>query len=572
MSAVPAGNPLAPSLIEPLKVRFEEEAKRFKVASRSTREAKGRSDDTWKYVESLESQAVELVQLVELQGIDFWTSASIEAAVQFKEELWHEMEQLKSAARHFHRPRGWKEKCRQFLIDWLPLSVPYGGNKSDRLMVSCLEKSQKFLNFHFQTFQHQYAQYRQLSQKVDEKMLKMHAYPVLNSLDAIEQARFKQLYRWLNLWEENLSVQGLPKEEFIPLVLQVSSKEHALALFKTYYASIKEQLFDLSRGIKKEPAKQKAPAKKQQIGDLPLSSIAKQHMELHTLGATIEKYRKFLLCNDPDPYVSTRGGFPEWTIGQEPRVVTLLVALTYDVEALDRLHKQFHQGLEGKIEAASVADVQAEVDAILHAMTHPLLSKGIMHAHAEKFVKQMEALGEIFSRDSRIVEFFTHSLLKAMKLDWRWQTLFDSEGFHALYHTHMAILGEIDAPPHQKRLQRFQKHIAAIDAWVKAKLGPRDFDAIAAEIDGLKQSLENFNAEFSKKIQADHLDPSMRTSARQKRAQELLEYRYLFGRFFHDLRLEEHDDMRIRNQFLFVDHALSESNALSWRLEQGTGN
>jgi hypothetical protein len=430
---------------------------------------------------------------------------------------------------------------------WVPDLLPHSSGDQWR-MAEDLDKSKKFINFEFQAFELAFLQYQQMEERLAVKMAKFESFSLLPTLDVDVQNCFKKLYRWLMLWKWNGQLQTVKEGDFVRAIQHVTTHEHAHAAFKVYIDKFKESLVALSRALKNAEDKSS-------FASMAADMLAKQRVELHALGATLGKYRDFLLDNDPDPYVRQRGAFPEWTIGQEPVAALQLKEQIYAIESLDAKHVTFIDVLTGKRSLVSLEMLEGPIDALLHAMAHPLVSEAMMQVRADQLLAHIESLGELYTSDGRIVDFITHALARAMRADGRWQVMLAMPAFRRVYDMHMELLGLIDERSHQNRLHQLQLCLTQIESWVGEKNGLRDLRKIDSSITAIRQALQTFADELPDEGDGK-LSVAELWTVRRRAAQQQLEYRYIFMRFYSFLHKYPSEELVIREEFAFVDHLL----------------
>lgn len=526
----------------------------------------------WEYAELLQSMAVELFQQLDLVGVEQWKPDVLKVVDEIKENLLHHMEDLKWAIKRLESQLWEYKRATSNPIQFeklLSFFKPLWGNIIDHTLLKNLDKSQKFLGFRYQNFQHRYEQYIELNDQVEKKMAKFQTYDVLSTLDHEEQESFKRLYRLLKLWKANKQAKALPNRELVRVLRYSVTSEKAANFFKNYYNALQNQLFTQSRDLKncwhtlmKSFQESNTEEDEGQAADtlhaLELqSALTNQRFELHTLGATISAYRSFLLESDPNPYVRTRGGFSEWIVGHEPSQTKSLVEQEYDVERLDGLYLQFLESIKPSHEGSSYSHEQlySQIESVLHDMGQPLASNSMMHLRGQHFVELLNQLNELGTRDPEVTKHITPLLSKAMRADWKYHVLHEIPLFHQLYAVHMKILPPLDDRQHENRLKHFKRLLKKLQQWVKDKSTLIHLHEIEMDINDIKEYLQDFLAQLQRLARDDTLfTKSTGADIITKTTHELLEYRYLFGHFFHQLRQTEMDERLMRTQFLFVDH------------------
>lgn len=511
----------------------------------------------WAYTELLQGTAVELFQQLEQVGIEQWRPELLKVVESIKETLLHHMEDLKWALKRlensiceYRQSQNPQSKIRSLFSSWKAIIDPN--------IIKNLEKDQKFLNFRYQNFLQRYEQCMDLNSQIEKRMSKFLSYHILGTLESDEQNTFKRLYRMLKLWKLNQQAKAVPERELVRVLRYSINPEKASNLFKSYFQALQNKLFSQSRKLK-EPLDgiDETDAANQAIRQLEFqSSLSGQRFELHTLGATISAYRSFLLESDPNPYVRTRGGFSEWIIGQEPSRTKLLTEQEFDIEKLDSYYKQLSESFRNRSMAtpASQEQICGQIQAILHDMGQPLASQSMMTHLSNEFVTKLKEINELGSQDHEIVEKVTALLSRAMRADWKYTALYDIPLFHDLYAVHMHILPPIIDRNHMNRMRHFKQLINKLRGWVTEKNVQTHLHEIELTINDMKAYLQDFFAQIQRISRSEFFTKTDGAAIISNIYQQLLEYRYLFGHFFHQLHQTEMEEKLLRNRFLFVDH------------------
>lgn len=521
--------------------------------------AKHLNAELWEYAELLQSMAVELFQQLDLVGIEQWKPETLKVVDQIKELLLHYMEDLKWAIKRlesqlweYKRSAPGSSKFEKLISYFKPQNV------IDHSIIKNLEKSQKYLGFRYQNFQHRYDQYTEMDDQIEKKMSKFYSYDILSTLDHEEQDNFKRLYRLLKLWKANKQAKAVPDRELVRVLRYSVPPEKAANFFKNYYNALLNQLFTQSRKLKSGNKNKYDFEATDTIDMLDLqNSLTDQRYELHTLGATISAYRSFLLESDPNPYVRTRGGFSEWIIGHEPSQTKSLVDQEYDIERLDGLYLQFLESIKPSYEGSRFSNEQlySQLESTIHDMGQPLASNSMMHVRGQHFVNLLNQLNELGTQDPEVTRHISPLLSNAMRADWKYNVLHGIPLFHQLYTVHMKILPPLDDRQHENRMKHFRRLLQQLQQWVKDKSTLAHLHEIELDINDIKVYLQDFLAQLQRVARDEtQFTKSNGQAIISKTAYELLEYRYLFGHFFHRLRQTEVDERLMRNQFLFVDY------------------
>ena len=140
-----------------------------------------------------------------------------------------------------------------------------------------------------------------------------------------------------------------------------------------------------------------------------------------------------------------------------------------------------------------------------------------------------------------------------MRADWQYNVLFEMPQFHQLYRIHQGVVGEYLDSKHQSRLSTFKGIIDELQGWVKKCDTHRHVHEIEADMNDMRGYLQDFLGYVQRAASKEGLDAYDANKEVSEIARQLLEYRYLFGSFFHMLHQHEPEGKLIRNQFLFVD-------------------
>jgi hypothetical protein len=353
----------------------------------------------------------------------------------------------------------------------------------------------------------------------------------------------------------------LPDREPVHAIRSLQAPEKTFHFFKEYEKTLREALFSRSRQIKLQPYS---------LVDL-ISKIQHQHAlqgqmaELHTLGKTVRKYRDFLLRTDPNPYIRSRLGFGEWIVGPEPPIAKKLIDLIYDIEGLDALFIKLMTSVEeGDITKEAFVKIKEDIFRILHEMSQPLASYSLMLSKGRLLVQELQKINELGSTHAEVVDFIGDVLSRSLRNDWKFHVLHEISEFKEIFVIHRGIVGPVEDRSHAHRLQKFKRLIHEIRNWVKNNDTHRHLGEIEADVSDLKGYLQDFLAS----IQRLAGNPVRDAAKYRGLANQLLEYRYLFGQFFHLLRRNKAEERVIRNQFLFVDQYFeSAENQLYERME-----
>ena len=186
-------------------------------------------------------------------------------------------------------------------------------------------------------------------------------------------------------------------------------------------------------------------------------------------------------------------------------------------------------------------------------MGQPLTSINIMKGYQEKILNHLKELDELGSFSSYVVEFCGDVLSKTMRTDWKYHTLFEMPLFYNIYHIHQGIVGSVEDRQHINRMNKFNRLIDQIKDWVKKRSIPRHSQEIEHDMNDIKEYLQEFFASVQRTTGDESISAGQGKVLIREISQQLMEYRFIFGKFFHDLRQSEPEERSLRNQFLFVD-------------------
>ena len=165
----------------------------------------------------------------------------------------------------------------------------------------------------------------------------------------------------------------------------------------------------------------------------------------------------------------------------------------------------------------------------------------------------LESLNELGSFESKSVEFVGEVLSRALRADWKYHVLFDLTAFEQIYKTHCGILGPLHERQHIARLETFDHLVKQLGSWVKSRTLNKHAHEIEQDMNDIKEGLQEFYAYVQRLFDAEDIPREKALQQADEVSRGLLEYRFLFGKFFHDLRENEPEERSIRNRFLFVD-------------------
>lgn len=512
----------------------------------------------WEYTEILEGCVVELFQQVQRVPFSRW-HISLSVVVQdLKGLLLHRIEDLMWMIKRLEKPVSELFMTSKSLksLRWLRWRTP----SIDDHLLENLQQTEKALKSQFSEFKRTYHDYLTLSIQAEECLEKMKGYPILAQLDMQDQNVYIDVFRLLKMLEVNPRGKKVIAKEVTRALEHLTSSDHIAHLFNLYLKAFQEAFFHCSlewKSLNHEEnhyleASQKIKAK---VTDL-------QH-ELREFMVTMSRYRTYLLKNNANPYVRSRLGFTEWIVGPEPSKAKQLRELLFSADHLNDQFTLFAQSLERDPLNQQNVEYHAheEIEKLLHEMGQPLISRTMMINRAEKFLDALKTCDEIGSPQISTIYYVEDKLSKAMRADWKYHVLHEFPLFHQLYRLHKGLEEVFDDPAHVFRMDRLQLLFTQITKWVgKGKLDAH-VHGIELDMNDMKTYLQDFLAAIQRAAKDKSVDPFF-DEALCKFTQQLLEYRYIFGRFFHHLMNKNSNAQHLRYQFLFVDQYLETTESL----------
>lgn len=505
----------------------------------------------WKYVEILEGAVTELFRQLDQIGLEQWHSRLPHVVSTIKELLQHKIEDLMWGIKRLEDLL-WRYNTGNHLSLWQKLQKNWK-TILDHDLLPNLEKTLLFLKSNYTKFMNRFGGYVKLQEEVEKSLEKLDEYPVMQAQEKGVQQLFKKLFELLNLWEMNKTAKAVPSQELVLALRHSLSTEKAITLFREYFKALHNLLFNLSRTFKVHGP---SLLEDSQTKDAIQHDIENVHAEIRMVRSTISSYRDFLLRADQDSYFRSRLGFSEWIVGPEPGQTKPLLDLGYDMDYLDNLCSMLIQALQkpsGQPQKVSISDVEKEIQQSLHEMGQPLATTRMMRAKAENILYRLEDLDEWGAFSYDVVDYTGQILSKLLRADWKYHVLFEFLPFLHLYSVHQGLVPPVSDRAHMNRLQKFTRHLNQIQDWVARNKTQSHFHDIELDMNDIKGYLQDFLAYVQRMSQDPTLTREKVLNLKMDIAQELLEYRYLFGNFFYHLRQNESEGRLIRRQFLFVD-------------------
>lgn len=503
--------------------------------------------DLWQYVEVLEGCVKELFQQHEQIGFEQWNADLARAMTSIKDELTHRIDDLTWAIRRLEEQlKEYQLLCKFREGKWMRWQkVVFSWQKVlDKQLVPTLSQCNKYLNLKYRKFIESYTGYLQMYEGVQKQVQKVNNFRILSSLDLDRQDKYKHLYLLLKLWQQNNKSLILSRTETLRAVRSFAAYPVAVSIFKEYLSSIKKAAFDKSRMIKKQF---RLLFIDKVVRQPLLDNLSGYRNELSVLNDVIKKYVKFHEHTDPksrNRSNSNNSSFEE------------LHKFIREIHELDLQIVNFHSSLEcdPTMDRRITPELLNEINRNLHEMGQPLASQELMRRDAKVLLSDLHGLDEMGTFDPKVVGFTRNTLIKAMCTDWKYHVLQEMPLFHHVYRLHQNIVGESNKA-HFSRLGKFQGVLDQLSAWITNKETLKHAHDIELDINDLKGYFQDFLAHVQRleKRPEDLLEAEINEHPVTKTEEALLESLYIFGKFFHQLHLNDPEHRLIRKQLLFVD-------------------
>lgn len=502
------------------------------------------------FAEVLEGCSIELFQQMRQVNVDHWHVSLFHVVTSIKDMLLHRIEDLIWAVRRLENPlQEYCQKCEAAQPGWKKWTQTWQSRLNPEILKN-LKQSEVFLRAQCEAFQHRYNEYKALNAQVEAHLEKMKTYPALALLDIPDQNLYVDTFRLLKLWEFNPKPKGLFAFETIRSLKYLSSVDGVLRAFRIYYYGLRDAFFNSSLELKALRHESHYPEERVSYIRNKVNAF---HEELRPFIDTMRHYREFML-KTADQGLRSRWGLKDWLSGPEPAKVQQLSLRIKRAEELNRWYHHFLKILDKKPLAQERIEshLHAEIDKIIHEMEQPLISRSMMSQRAHRLLEYLKECDEVGSSYEQTIYYIGDALDRAMRADWKYHVLHDIPLFHELYHLHQGLQKEGIDPPHAFRLEKFYEIFGQIEEWVNKEDIYAHIHEIELDINDMKIYLQDFLAAIQRAAREREGDPFLdETIDRYK--QQLLEYRYLFGRFFFNLMAKNWDSQQLRTYFLFVD-------------------
>lgn len=522
----------------------------WKVAAKAIQQA------LWQYIEVLKESTAELFQQLDHIGFDHWDTQLSSAMTAINETLMHRMNDLIWAIKRLEQQlQKLKSICKKLQgnREWWTIGL-LGRRVLDSSMESTIIKCRKFLEYHYQEFSKKYQGYQVLYAKAEHSLQKFHSYRRLASLELEAQDHLKHIKQHLKIWDCNLKLKALPRNEISRTLKSAYSPEFVINLFWEYYGAIKKGLFEKSRMIKK---KFREVFHDHQAREPIIHNISGYRVELEMLAWMSAKYRALIMATDSGSYPRLR--FSEKSGESDSKNLKQLQMLTSYIENLNSQCENFQSALESDqaMQKLLIPEANTDIGNLLSEMAQPLISKTSISEHAKKVLEILKSFNELTSFDPEVVKYTCKILCKVMRTDWKYHIVQEISLFHELYDIHHGIVGPLEERQHAERLIKFKNILMQFDHWLENKETLKHVHEVNLGINDIKAYLQDFYVsiqgirELNEKNDAEGV-----LKALDNTSEAVLEYRYVFSKFFHRLHSGVPEERRIRQQFIFVDQYL----------------
>ncbi len=502
----------------------------------------------WSYLELLENSVTELFGQANRTGLENFSDHFYNEVCDLEEIIFKKLKRLEGFLPDLENALHlFKQVCRRtekksffskrFWFLWEPPIV-------DPKILKNVKKSLSYTDAELLKFKKRFNSFIDLDQRAKDACEKFQWFVAFKKLDNADKIRIIELYRLLKLWEFDKKLSALNIKDLSQAIHRTIYKDRAYSLLKSYYNNIIDMLWETSRVIKTDNF--------ERLRSSIIEGIESFKDEAHTLRNLIANYRQFLLKSDPNPYVGSRWGFVEWVVGPEPRRTKELMKLVFDAQRLEDAYRKMEDYLIHEEHSLDLRNIQTEMDNLLHEMTQPLMSKGLMRTRSERLISLLNNCEELCTTKEGIIEIVGEVLTKALRLDWKYQVLHDIPLFEDLYHIHMGILDVFEDRYHTNRLQRFKHVIHQIQQWARSGGTYKHIDDIENDINDVKELAQDFLGSVQRMTQSENMNPHALEEFTIL-SRNLLEYRYIFNRFFHQLHQNGAEGDYVVQQFLFLD-------------------
>lgn len=507
------------------------------------------NEANWHYLEILENSESELFSHIKLLGIEAFQVDIEEATHSIKKSL---MEHIDDFYWYLKRLNKQLSDLEWFVSD-RPLFkyvTSFFFSSIDKSLFSNAKKSKKFLSFNYQKFYESATNYQKLLGPARGKREKLEDCVILNkSIDEISKSSFEKIYELLKIAEINQKLKLISNQDLNDFVKNTTDPKRMSHILEEYQNALLNEVFVKSRLIKSE----KILGDEKRAHNL-IYELEGGIKEVHLLASTADRYRELLLKSDPDPYVRLSFGFKDFATGKEPSVADNLRNISYDVEEIESFFKDLIEAYsKPSADEVKFSETKEKSVPILHEMAQPLISESTMKRAASNILDLLKQLDELGSSSWKVVDFVGQLLSRLLKYDWKYHILFSLEEFEKAYAIHIGILiHEHNDRMHLNRMDELRRLLKEIKDFLKSQGSYKNKEEFIFLLNDIKGALQDFFGYAQNRLQESLNPKATVTSIRF----QLMEYRYLFGRYFYEIKQSEDDLQLIKREFLFVDQYL----------------
>lgn len=492
-------------------------------------------------VEILEGMSRELFEQLKFSEVDRWNSDFCEN-VSIAKELIHDscleliafVKELNGTLRRFFLKI---LKTRPAFLERLRAHIH---NPVDPAILASLRRCDKHLNLKYKEFTRNHKFFSQHLTTIEGMTYRFQGYQAFSEFDANKKNQFVRLWRLLQLFKISLRENKKSAPYIESTIKTISPPGKTLLLFKEYLARIRQLGYDLARSFR---------GKKEVSAQAVLCSL---RGEDQTLLSTIKEYRDFL--NKTDHHPPKYGlRFLDRAFGVQARKTKELSHLSQEVERIDHKLSDLFDVQEGE----DTRDVQevifqfVEVDRLLQEMGQPLTSRSLLSKKGDELVHKLIEVNEVTAPLNETSLLIQDALIRALRIDSKFNTLLEKGEFHELIDTHRGLFGQSFALSHLKRIKLYKRILEHLRGWSSKHELSRHSHEAEADAHDIQESLQEFFHSLPQKM-PDNPSPAFRDQIVDLKRQ-LLEERLLFAQFFYFMREHEHESRILRAELQFID-------------------
>lgn len=428
----------------------------------------------------------------------------------------------------------------------------------DEELISNIEYSETVLLLHTQQFREHYLQVEKIKNEVQRESERLKKFDMLASLGTSDSELFESTYRFLKIWEGTPAFQKNSHDALIRAFRQFS-RDKILLTLQRYAAVLELALYDKSRTLKTSP---KPLFEDLQGRSFMLDVVKGFKTEAETLHSTADKLKSFISQHNPE----------RMNKGESSKYAEKLEEIVQAAEALNGYYSQLIKALEigpHQDENERLEKIDFHISRKLHTIAQPLLSTNHFKSHVDKILTRLEQVDELGGYGRETVDYVRHVLGRLLRADWKEHLVTALPHFLRLYKLHQGIVGPSIDQAHERRWNKLNELLERL----QIKLFQNEAipsNEIEYDINDIKGYLQDFLATLQRSLKDESIGPRRIRKYIEEGIQQLLEYRYLFGRFFASLKSQP-EGQYFRQEFLFVDQYFEaiESKIYEFRLEKG---